>query len=125
MADELDAIMVTLAVSASIQMPGDLDSIDLGEPTSSQPDRREILMVTASHRLLGESSRFERILREGSSVRFDAITAPPGLAMEDCFANLLSPQRGPISAAAREQAHQLATQVRLGRMGNSDGQLRH
>lgn len=124
-ADEVDAIMVTLAVSAWIQMPSDLDSVDLEQITSVQPDRSEILMVTASHRLLGESSRFERIWRDGSEVRFEAITAPPGLAMESRFTHILSPQRESISAVAREQAHEIATRVRLGQAGNDDGKLRH
>ena len=125
MADELDAIMVTLAVTAWIQMPGDLDVMDLEQVASIQPDRSEILMITASHRLLGEASRFERIWREGASVRFESVTAPPGIAMEGRFVHILSPQRESISAVAREQAHEIATRVRLGRAGNGGGQLRH
>lgn len=125
MADELDAIMVTLAVTAWIQMPGDLDVMDLEQVASIQPDRNEILMVTASHRLLGDSSCFERIWRDGSEVRFEAIAAPPGLAMEGRFARILSPQRESISAVAREQAREIATRVRLGRAGNGGGQVRH
>ncbi|HET8700851.1 MAG TPA: hypothetical protein VFL97_04200 [Nitrococcus sp.] len=124
-ADELDAIMVTLAVSAWIQMPGDLDSVDLEQIASVQSNRTEILMITASHRVLGDSSRFERIWRDGSSARFEAITAPPGLAMESRFERILSPQREPVSAVARKQAHEIATRVRMGRAGNDNGQLRH
>lgn len=124
-ADEVDAIMATLAVSAWITMSSDLEAIDLEQIASAQPDRSEILMVTASHRLLGESSRFERIWRDGSEVRFEAITAPPGLAMESRFTHILSPQRESISAVAREQAREIATRVRLGQAGNDNGQIRH
>lgn len=124
-ADEMDAIMITLAVSAWIQMPSDLDSVDLEQIASVQSNRGEILMVTASHRLLGDAFRFERIWRDDSSVRFEAIAAPPGLAMESRFERLLSPQRESISAVAREQAHEIAKRVRSGRAGNGNGQLRH
>ncbi|MDN5869809.1 MAG: hypothetical protein L0H73_03680 [Nitrococcus sp.] len=124
-ADELDAIMVTLAVSAWVMLPGDLDSIDLGESTSGLSDSSEILLVSASHRLLGEASRAERIQREGSSVTFDAVAASPDIVLEDRFAHILSPQRGPISPAAREQAHEIASGIRRGRVGNGEGSLRH
>lgn len=124
-ADELDAIMVTLAVSAWILLPGDLDSIDVGESTSILSDPSEVLLVSASHRLLGESSRVERIRREGSSVTFDAVAASPGIALDDRFAHILSPQRGPISATAREQAHEIAAGIRRGRVGNGEEPLRH
>ncbi|MCO6442246.1 MAG: hypothetical protein J5I81_14495 [Nitrococcus mobilis] len=124
-ADELDAVMVTLAVNTWISMPTDLDSIDLDEPATSSSDHSEVLMVSASHRLLGEATRLENVRREGATVHFDAVTALPGITLEDCFVHILSPQRGPISAAAREQAHQIATGIRLGRVGNGDGQPRH
>lgn len=124
-ADELEAIMVTLAVSASIQIPGNLDNIEPDKTIPKDATRSEFLMVTASHRELGESYHFERIQREASSVRFDAVSPPAGLAMEDCFVNILSSQRPPISTTAREQARALATQIRLGRAGNDGGQARH
>ncbi|MDN5848691.1 MAG: hypothetical protein L0H63_03500 [Nitrococcus sp.] len=124
-AEELDAIMVTLAVSAWVLLPGDIDSIDLAESTSGLSDPSEVLLVSASHRLLGESCRSERIRREGSSVTFDAIAASPDIALDDRFAHILSPQRAPISAAARAQAHEIASGIRRGRVGNGEGPFRH
>lgn len=124
-ADELDAILVTLSVNTWLSTPGELASIDPDEPTSGHQYRSEVLMLTASHRLLGDSTRLEYIRREGSDVHFDAVAAPPDIALEERFEHILSPQRGPISVAAREQAHQIATGIRLGRVGNSNGQVRH
>ena len=125
-ADELDVVMVTLSVNTWISMPGDLDSIEPGEPVSGSPsDGVEVLMVTASHRTLGDTTLIEFVRREEASVRFDSVAAPPGIAFEDCFNEILSPQRGFISEAARQQAKQIAEGIRLGRVGNSDGQPRH